>query len=390
MADVGGERPTAEVDTNPAPPEGPGLGEALDADGAVGRVKALLSWWNQTRAARMLARYNTRYGGLMSSGMALTTMLSLTAVLTVAITVFMAVLGGNVTLRNSFIDALNTALPGIIKTGSNSSGLLDPNSLVQSNASSITGIVALVVAAWSAVTLVGNLVKAVQSMFGIVALPENGAVKIGRNALGALALGAGLLVSSGLGIAVGTFGRVVMRWLHIDAGLGRFVLGLVGYLLPLVVDAAVAWMIIRFSAGVRVPRRDLIWGLAIFAVAAGVLRTLGTSAVGAVDDPLLAAAAGIVTLILWINLEVRVLLTVCAWMANPPQAVPVDDPEAVHFKQTPNFVTMSVPATLDWPHNAVTGEVQPIVTVQPEESEGQDPLPGTGDEDGDDGKPDRA
>lgn len=362
-------------DTNPAPPEAPGFPEALRTSGTISRAKALVAWWQQTRIARTLARYGARYGGLMSSGMALTTMLSITAVLTVAITVFMAALGSNAQLRNSFIETINQSLPGILKTSSNPSGMVSPDSLAQqSSVTSVTGIIALLVAAWSAVTLVGNLAKSIRSMFGLVALPENGLVTIGRNALGAVCLGIGVLASAGLGIAVGSFGGVVLRLLHIDGGIGRFGIGLAGYLVPMVVDAAVAFMLIRFSAGVRVPRRDLLWGLAIFAVAAGVLRELGTSAVGAVDDPALAAATGVITLILWINLQVRVLLTVSAWMANPPQQVPVTDADAVHFHETPNFVTMSAPATLAWPHNAVTGEVQPIV-VEKDTPENQDPLP---------------
>lgn len=363
----------APPDTNPGPPEGPGWSQAVRTKGATGRLKALVAWWQQTRIARTLQRYGARYGGLMASGMALTTMLSLTAVLTVAITVFMAVLGGNAQLKASFLNALDTALPGILKTDSKSTGLLDPNSLVQSNASSITGVIALLVAAWSAVTLVGNLAKSIQSMFGLVALPGNAVMRIVRNALGAAAMGICLVASSGLSIVVNIFRDWITRALGISPGVGRIGLIVSGLVISAVADAAMLVLLVRAVAGVRVPRKDLWWGVVLFAIGSGLLRQLGTTAVGAVDDALLASATAIITLILWINLLVRVLLYVCAWMANPPQGVPVNDPEAVHFRERPNFVTMSSPATLEWPHNAVTGEVQPVAVEKV--SQDQDPLP---------------
>ncbi|VEI02887.1 inner membrane protein YhjD [Acidipropionibacterium jensenii] len=372
MADDNDTAP--QVDTNPAPPEGPDLREAIHTTGAADRVKALVAWWKQTRLARALARYGNCYGGLLSSGMALTTMLSLTAVLTVAITVFMAVLGGNDQLRTSFIESLNAALPGVLKTESNPSGLVNPNSLVQSNASSVTGVVALVIAAWSAVSLIGSLAQSIRSVFGLVALPENGLVKIGRNALGALGLGVGLLASAGLGIVVNVFGNWVNRMLHLGSGAGHILLVIATIAVSLVVDAAVLLLLVRFVAGVRVPKRDLVWGLALFAVASAVLRQLGTTAVGSVNGALLASATAVLTLILWINLVMRVLLLTCAWMANPPQAVAVNDPDAVHFTESPNFVTMSARHTLEWPHNAVTGGLQPVVR-EPDVPEDQDPLP---------------
>lgn len=107
----------------------------------------------------------------------------------------------------------------------------------------------------------------------------------------------------------------------------------------------------------------------MFAVASAVLRQLGTRAVGSVRGPLLTSATAVLTLILWINLVMRVLLLVCAWMANPPRPVPVTTPDEVHFRDSPNFVTLSSPDTLDWPHQAVTGQVQPI----PQQETPEDP-----------------
>lgn len=364
-----GEPAAPKVDLNPAPPEAPPLNEALHTTGVNDRIQALASWWQQTRVARALSRYGNVNGGLLSSGMALTTMLSLTAVLTVAITIFMAVLGGDARLRASFMDALNTALPGVLKTGSNPNGLVNPDSLVQSNSSSVAGIIALLIAIWSAISLIGSLTSSIQSMFGLVALPGNPVLKYARYLVGVLGLGVGLLATAGLGIVINVFGSWLNRALGISPGAGRVALIVSSQAVGLAVDAAVLLLLIRFVAKVRVPRKDLLWGLAIFAVGSAVLRQLGTGAVGSVRGPLLTSATAVLTLILWINLVVRILLLACAWMANPPRPVPVSAPDEVHFHESPNFVTLSSLDTLDWPHHAVTGQVQPIPQQEaPEDS----------------------
>lgn len=357
----------------------PTLRTALATSGLMPRIQAVTRWWGGTRIARTLTRYGTRNGGLLSSGMALTTLLSLTAALTVGWTVFMAVLGGNDELRRAVTDSLNAAMPGLLRTESDPSGLVDPDSLTRSGAWSVTGVVALVVAAWSAISVVGAMAASVRAMFGLVSLPENGLLTLGRHAIGAVALAAGLVISAGLGVGANLAGTWAMESLGIDPGIGRTLLLVVSSLIPLMVDAAVLLLLIRVVAGARVPRRDLAWGLAMFAVASAVLRQLGTSAVGAVSGPLLATATTLITLVLWINLLVRVMLTICAWMANPPAAAPVTDAASVHFDERPNYVTMSVPSTLTWPRHPVTGEVQPEPASDAGAGDAAAPGPGAGD-----------
>ncbi len=354
------------------------LRRALATPGLVPRIQALVAWWNGTRIARTLARYGARNGGLLSGGMALTTLLSLTAALTVGWTVFMAVLGGHEELRRAVIDALNTAMPGLLKTGSSGSGLVDPDALVESDAWSLTGVIALLVAAWSGISVVGSLAASIRSMFGVVSVPENGLLTILRNAVGAAGLAASLVVGAGLGLLTDVFGDWTMDRLGVSPGAGRPAISVGTHLLSLLVDAAVLLLLVRVVAGVRVPRADLLGGLLLFGVAAQVLQVLGTTAVGAVDSPILATATTVVTLVLWINLLVRVVLTVAAWMANPPQAVPLTASVTLHFRERPNFVTLSVPETLAWPHHPVTGELLPARAEDPTVAVGSADAVGAG------------
>src|SRR5690606_18522129 len=76
------------------------------------------------------------------------------------------------------------------------------------------------------------------------------------------------------------------------------------------------------------------------------------------DNTLFAPCPATVTLLLKVNLAVRVLLTACAWTANPP-AVPEVGPDAVtHVDETPNSVTESDPGTLAWGHDTHTRRLQ--------------------------------
>lgn len=344
-----------------APPaHAPTLREALGAPSLKEKGAALGAWWKDTRIARMLARYNGANGALLSSGMALTSLLSLTAALTVAVTVFMAVLGGNEQLRDAFFSAIGEAIPNLLKTDSDPSGLVDPDALRMSGAVSVTGVIALAVMAWSAIGVVGQLGASIRAMFAIRATPGNPVVQIARNGLGALGLGLSLVAGAGVGIAVDLAGDFVLGLLGLEpSGVSRTVLSWTGVALSLVVYALVSWLLIVVVARARPPKRDLVWGIVLIALASIVLRIAGTSAVGAAKGPLLATAATLVTLVLWINLQVRVVLTICAWIANPPSPGLPATAREVHFLETPNYVTRSVPATLAWPHNPVSGEIRP-------------------------------
>ena len=87
---------------------------------------------------------------------------------------------------------------------------------------------------------------------------------------------------------------------------------------------------------------------------------MGTSAVSNVSgNPLLAPFAAIATLLLWLNLASRIVLMVSAYMANPPRAYVAQDPEELRGTTTPNYVTLSVPETLMWPHDPITGSLLP-------------------------------
>lgn len=337
----------------------PSLREALSAPTLGEKLQKLLQWWPTTRLARTLERYFGVDGDLIASGLALTILISLTAALTVAWTIFMAALGTYDEIRIGTLEAIASNFPGLIDTPS-SPGLVNPDDLVTSTAWTPTSIVAFLVMAWTGMGLVGRLGRSLRTIFGLVVLPESIVKFYLRNLVGALGLALSLL----LGVGVGLIVDVARDWLFsvfsIDpTPVSSAVVWLLSLLVPFLVYMGVGFILLQVVAGIRPPKKDLVWGLVLMATASTLLRVAGTSVVSSVSGPLLTTATTLITLVLWINLQMRVTLMVAAWIANPPRALPISDPEHMRFEERPNYVTMSVPTTLEWPRHMITGALAP-------------------------------
>lgn len=343
-------------------------------EGAVETAKTklarLLEWWKQTRIARGLGRYGAANGALLTGGIAYSALFSIFAGLTVAFSIFMAVLGDNAELREAVMEALGSALPGIVQTADNPDGLLSPESLEFSGgASLLTGVIGFLVLVNTATSVMAALRTGIRSMFGILMPAENAILAKLRDLAGFLVLAVAVVLTAALGIAVGAAGTAIAGAVGLeDNPAVQALLRILGYAVALGVDFAVVLFLIRGLGAARPPRRDLIVGSLVVAVAAGVIRFLGTTLVGSVsDNPLLAPFAAIITLLLWVNLIVRVLLMVCAWTANPPAIPEIGPDDVTHAEQTPNFVTETEPETLEWEHDPQTGKILPEPAPEPEE-----------------------
>lgn len=347
---------------------GPTLKAAVKAEGMMGKIQELVKWWNHSRIGRSLARYSMKRGNLLAGGISYVGLFSISGAVALGWTIFMAVLGGNAELRQSVLEAVNGAMPGLLTNGSEK-GLLDPDSLVQQSPFSIGGLVALVILLFSSAKVMTALKMSLWSMFGIVRLPDNPVITKLRDFLGFIVIAAGVVVTGVLGVLLNTLGSQFLDLVGITGGVGKAALTGGSLLLSLLVDMVVFAALLKFVAGLRVPSKDLWVGAAVFGVASGLLRFLGTKAVGAVDDPLLQGFATIITLLLWINILARVTLMISAWIANPPIAPVPGSQDHMHGRSTPNYVTMSNTDTLDWPHHTMTGDIEPDPRYDPDSEE---------------------
>lgn len=321
-------------------------------------ASALLARVKDSRPVRAFQRYSAARGGLLAGGIAYTALFSIVAALTIAWTVFMATLGGNETLREQVVEAVNSVLPGIL-ADSSGQGMVDPDSLVLDTALNPASIVAAFVLLWSATGLMTSIRSTVQAMFGIVAPTENVALAKLRDLLGFVAMAVGIVASALLGTAASSMGAVVMDALGLgDNAVVGFLLRAAGLLVAAALSMLTFAFLFRVTAAVRPLARDLWLGSAVGGVAVQVVLFAGTALVSSVaDNPLLAASASLATLLLFVNLLSRVLLVVAAFTADPPAPQRPESPQEVHFRETPNFVTRSAPHTLGWEYQDVTGEV---------------------------------
>ena len=180
----------------------------------VERVQAVVAWFNRTRVGRMNARYGAVNGALLAGGIAYAGLFSTFAVLTLAFTVFMRLLGDNVELRDAVVDAIDRALPGIIKNGGND-GLLTPDQLILDSGLTVTSVVAVVTLLLSGLAVMGSLGMAVRAMFGVVAPAGNAVVAKLRDLSGFVVLALAVLVTAALTVAAGTAGA----WVTAQLGL---------------------------------------------------------------------------------------------------------------------------------------------------------------------------
>jgi len=287
----------------------------------VERFQALLAWWKTTRLARALARYGQVNGALLCGGIAYSAIFSVFAGLTIGFTVFMSVLGSNDELLDSVIESVNAALPGMLQTtpGDETTGLISPDSLATSTSLSVASIVSVVVLLVSAISCMGAVQVSVRAMFGLPPGVGNPVLVKLRQLGGFVVIGLAVLASAVIGIAVGAVSTWALDLLGLE-GTGRFFLPVLGLAVAFLVDVATFVLIVRLLSAVHPPRRDLLLGAVVAAVGFGVIRFLGTSVVAssASTNPVLASFAAIVTLLIWINLSARILLTAAAISADLP------------------------------------------------------------------------
>ncbi|MDP9801464.1 membrane protein [Arcanobacterium wilhelmae] len=329
--------------------------------GAMDKLWAVIDWVMNLRAVRANTRYGYQRGWLLSGGIAYSALFALGGALTIGLTVFSYTLGQNPELMGRMEKGINSALPGILKTEANPNGLVAAKDLVVENPFNLVTLVALLVMLWSTLSLMGSLRTSIQAMFGLSALPRTFVVTKAIDLAGIVMLAFGLVAGILLVSGATQFSQVIFEALGISGPFAQFMLQAGSFVLAAAVDMAVFAFLIRVVAGARVPGKDLAIGTLVGAIASSLIRVLGTTAVGSVaNNPILAPFAALATIMLWVNLVARITLLAAAVCANPPKPADITEENYAHLADTPNYVTLSAPQTLDWKHDSVTGVVMPL------------------------------
>lgn len=332
--------------------------------------------YRHSRIGRAVTRYSNQNGAVVSGGITYMSIFSLAAMITVGWTVFAHVFSQNPEFQTTVIDSINSLIPGIIADpSSGEKGIIDPKGINIGSGNVAAGVIAFGVAVYSASRIVVYISGGIRAMFGLSNYPRNAVANTVQSFVGVLIL----LVAVFATVSLTLISELAVDWadstfpalkeLHSSSAFN-----VLSAAVPVIVNVIAFALFVRYVAGIRVPRKELIIGSIAFSIASEVLRTLGTTVVGSgLKDPVIAAAATVGTMMLWINFLARAALNVCAWMANPPAVVGGLSANEDYVRHRPNYVTLSDSETLTWPHHPVSGDLIPTRS----ESEELETAPGT-------------
>ncbi|MFC8597869.1 MULTISPECIES: YihY/virulence factor BrkB family protein [unclassified Isoptericola] len=285
------------------------------------RSLTVYEWFRSLRPVRSWYWYVDRRGALLCGGIAYTAIFSLFAALTIGFTVFSRTLADRPELQEAVFKQINTWLPGLIRSDANPDGIVAPSDLLLPSVINPATIVAAVVFLWTAIGFMRALRRSVRSMFDLPVVGVSPVLSKIWELLGFVILGGMIVASAAASIVSQTVSRRVEDLFgssFLVAQLTALGTAAVGVAL----DALLVYLIVRVVARVQPrKRRDFLLGCLAAGVVAGALRWLGTSVVaaGASKNALLAAFAGLVTVLVLVNFVARVLLLVCAWVYDPPR-----------------------------------------------------------------------
>lgn len=286
------------------------------------RIAALTAWVQRLKVVRVLTRYGHDRGPILASGMAYQALFAVFAGLWVAFSIAGLVVSGDTRLQQTILDALDTAVPGLIDDGTGS-GAVDPDILTAGAAFSVSGILAFVGLLFTALSWLAAARDSVRTLFDLPPASTNAVLqKVVDLALG-VAFAALLLLAAGLSFAGSSLTRTVLDWmgLDVDSVPGIVLSRTVTLIIAVLVYAGAMTGLYRLLAGVRVPGRILRGGVLISSVGLAALTVVGSLLLGgASNNPLIASFAVIAGLLIYYNFVSQVILFAASWMA-----VGVDD-----------------------------------------------------------------
>lgn len=333
---------------------------ALATPGLVGKWNAVYQVYQHHRIGRAVNRYFLQRGKLAAGGITFMAVFSIAGLATVGWTLFAMFFHMDYRFQMMVAEAVNQFIPGIMITPDDPDGLLNPMSLQPSTGTYATGIIGFLVALWAASRVVRYLADGVRSMFGLLTFPGRSLFMYPRYFLALLLLLLAVLATAVLTVASDHLLSWVSHLFGIVPPLQHtFTSDLLTLTVPFLIDGAMFWVVVRLAADVKVPTKTLLAGSAVFGLASTLLRYVGSTVIGMTNNPLTAAAATVITVMVWINVLARITLVICAWMADPPAMVTRVDRRSIHLQSAPNYVTSAAPHTLEWPYHPISGDLIP-------------------------------
>ena len=280
------------------------------------RIAALVAWVQRQRAVRVFVNYSEKRGPILASGLAYQGLFAGFAALWVGFSIAGIVLAGDTILRQSIVDTLADAFPGLIQ-GTDTEGAIDPEVLLTAGGFTFAAAVALV---GLLVTALGWLDSARASVRTIFTLPNPktnfALLKVIDLAVG-LVFGVALLVFVALSVGATQASGWLLDLVGLRDSDTAFVVGrIVTAALMFGLGTVILTALYRFLAGIPIPFSRLRAGVLIGAGGLTALQLGGTAVIGgASNNPLIAPFAVIAGLLIILNLGCQVILLGASWIA---------------------------------------------------------------------------
>jgi membrane protein len=282
-------------------------------DGAVAR-------WNALQQRRPSVRHTVDAWGLLqrnngsqfAAAITFFSFLALFPLVLLAVSITGFVLHSDQHLQQQFFDHITQNVPGPLgKT------LKQALQTAIKNRSGV-GIVGLVGVLLTGLGWIGNLRSAIDAVWGRTAPQLNFLKSKVLNLIVLAGLGLGAVVSVALTVIGTSVTDQILRALSLDSVPGAaLLLKLLGIALAVAGDMLIFWWVLIRLPQMEVPVRVAIKGTLLASVGFEVLKIVGSYTIAhTANSPTAGPFAGVIAILVWIQLVARWLLFSCAWMAT--------------------------------------------------------------------------
>ncbi|MCU1542292.1 MAG: Ribonuclease [Microbacteriaceae bacterium] len=290
---------------------------ATDATAPPTGIPAIIARVMKLKPVRVFLHYASSGGPLMASGLAFQGMFAVFAGLWVGFSVIGLIIANDPGLRESLINTIAAAVPGLIESRT-SDGVVDPDDLLSAGVLNWTGAIALVGLLFTAIGFLASAREAIRRIFSVAPSTTNFLLLKLKDLGLAVAFGAALIVSTVLSAASTSLLGLVLDLVGIgsDSLVGTVLGTALGLLVVFLLDTVVLAALYRVLAGIPIPFRRLVGGALLGAFGMGVLKLLGNLLLGGSrNNPLLASFAIIAGLLIFFSLVCQVILIFAAWIS---------------------------------------------------------------------------
>ena len=280
------------------------------------RIAALVAWVQKQRAVRVFVNYSEKRGPILASGLAYQGLFAGFAALWVGFSIAGIVLAGDTVLRQSIVDTLADAFPGLIQ-GTDTEGAIDPEVLLTAGGFTFAAAIALVGLLVTALGWLDSARASVRTIFDLPNPTTNFALlKVIDLAVG-LAFGVALLVFVALSVGATQASGWLLELVGLRDSDSAYIAGrIVTAALMFGLGSVILTALYRFLAGIPIPFSRLRAGVLIGAGGLTALQLGGTAVIGgASNNPLIAPFAVIAGLLIILNFGCQVILLGASWIA---------------------------------------------------------------------------